>query len=107
MGVTYKADIEDQRESPATKILELLVKEGAHIRYVDPFMTEITLGSLPLKSQSLTPALLSNSDVTLILTAHSCFDYPMVIRNAPLVFDTRNATRNISGPKENVALLST
>ena len=106
LGVTYKADIEDPRESPATKVMELLQKEGAHLIYADPFTPTLTLNGTQYESQELTASLLRACDCALILTAHSVFDYDVIIQNASLVFDTRNGTRQVQGMKENVWLLS-
>lgn len=107
LGVTYKADIGDPRQSPATKVMELLQKEGAALSYVDPFAPELLLDSQTYKSQDLSAELLTACDCALILTAHSVFDYDMIVQHAPVVFDTRNATRHSTFNKDHVASLST
>ncbi len=107
LGVTYKADIGDPRQSPATKVMELLQKEEALLSYVDPYVPELVLNSMAYKSQELSPALLAECDCALILTAHSAFDYNMIVQHAPAVFDTRNATRHTTSEKYHVASLST
>jgi UDP-N-acetyl-D-glucosamine dehydrogenase len=104
-GVTYKADVGDPRETPAIKVMELLVREGAELMYTDPFVPTVDLEGRSYKGVDVTPALLKNSDCALILTAHSAFDYDLIVRGAPLVFDTRNGTRNVKIPKENVVWL--
>ncbi|MEE9232380.1 MAG: nucleotide sugar dehydrogenase, partial [Nitrospirales bacterium] len=76
-GVTYKADIEDPRESPATKVMELLQKEGAVLQYVDPYTPSLLIGDHQYKSQTVTPEILQRSACALILTAHSAFDYQL------------------------------
>ncbi len=106
LGVTYKADIEDPRESPATKVMELLQKEGAVLTYADPFAPSLVISGKQYKAIEVTSEQLVKCDCALILTAHSAFDYEMIIENAPLVFDTRNGTRGINGAKGKVFLLS-
>jgi len=107
LGVTYKADIGDSRQSPATKVMELLQKEEALLSYVDPYAPELLLNSIAYKSQELSPVLLAECDCALILTAHSAFDYNMIVQHAPVVFDTRNATCQTTSKKDHVASLST
>ncbi|MDT7041647.1 nucleotide sugar dehydrogenase [Candidatus Nitronereus thalassa] len=105
LGVTYKADTGDPRQSPATKVMELLQDEGAKLSYVDPFAQRITLGNVEYSTKKITPTLFDECDCALILTAHSCFDYDMIIKQAPLVFDTRNGTRHNKNEAKNVILL--
>ncbi len=106
LGVTYKADISDERESPATKVIELLQKEKANLSYVDPFAPSISVGDQQYTSRNLTPELLAESSCALILTAHSAFDYDMIVEKAPVVFDTRNGTRQVQQHREKIVLLS-
>lgn len=105
LGVTYKADVEDPRQSPATKVMELLQTEGATVCYVDPFAPRLTLGDTEYAAKTLSPSLLAECDACLILTAHSTFDYDMVVEHAPIIFDTRNGTRHVKKNKEHVTLL--
>src|ERR1041385_2554747 len=98
LGVAYKRDINDVRESPAISIIDRLRAKGANVRYHDPFVTELrfddahTEGSgEPLSSVALDDDELSNSDCVIIVTDHSDIDYGRVTRLAPLVVDTRNA----------------
>ena len=105
LGVTYKADIGDPRESPATKVMELLQKEGAKLHYVDPYISKLKLGNIEYTTKQLSPNLLTNCDFAVVLTAHSSFDYEMIIEYAPFVFDTRNGTRHVKAFKDNVTLL--
>ena len=107
LGVTYKADIEDPRESPATKVMELLQKEGAVLQYVDPYSPSLMIGDQEYKAHSLTQDLLKKSECALILTAHSAFDYQMIVDHSPVVFDTRNGTRGVLKNREKIVLLST
>jgi len=97
LGVAYKKDIGDIRESPALKVIAKLLKWGGEISYYDPFVPEITIGSKTLKSlSSLSENALNNADCTLILTAHSSIDYSFVLDNSNLVVDTRNAVKQKS-----------
>ncbi|MDH5562078.1 MAG: nucleotide sugar dehydrogenase [Nitrospirota bacterium] len=107
LGVTYKADIEDPRESPATKVMELLHKEGADLQYVDPYTPSLVIAGQQYTSQKITPELLRQSACALILTAHSAFDYDLIVEHAPVVFDTRNGTRQVTQHRERIVLLST
>lgn len=93
LGVTYKADVNDIRESPALEIIELLGRKGAHISYADPFTPQLTSGSSKLTAVELTPDAVGAADCVLILTSHSAFDYAMISDRARLVVDTRNALK--------------
>lgn len=106
LGVTYKSDSGDPRESPATKIMTLLQQEGAILRYVDPFTPTLLLGKEELKGESLTPEVLSDCHCALILTAHTQFNYDLIVQHAPLVFDTRNGTRSVKESRERIVLLA-
>ena len=105
LGVTYKADVADWRETPAIKVMELLMREGAALSYADPFTPSVTIGERSYKGVEVTAARLKESACALILTAHSAFDYEQIVRHAPLVFDTRNGTRHVKGEKNSVILL--
>ena len=105
LGVTYKADTGDHRQSPATKIIELLQKEGAQVTYVDPYAQTLKIGEVEYSTKKLSPSLLADCHCALILTAHSAFDYDVIVEHAPVVFDTRNGTHQVTGKKENVILL--
>jgi UDP-N-acetyl-D-glucosamine dehydrogenase len=100
LGVTYKADIEDTRESPAIDIYRLLVDRGAQVAFHDPFVSELHLGHAgegTVKGSPFTPRLLRGADCTIILTAHQSIDYRAVVRHAPLIFDARNALKGFHG----------
>jgi UDP-N-acetyl-D-glucosamine dehydrogenase len=105
LGVAYKKDIDDMRESPALSIIDLLRADGATVVYHDPFVNEVTFDHAytigdgePLKNQELTDDLISGSDCVIICTEHSGVDYARVCQLAPLIVDTRNSlsveTRN-------------
>ena len=87
VGVAYKADIDDTRESPALKLLELLQGEGAEVSYHDPFVPELTEHGL-----SSSPLDIANTDCVVIVTAHSGIDYDALVEQSELVVDLRNAT---------------
>jgi len=99
LGVAYKKDIDDLRESPALTIIELLRAEGAEVSYHDPYISFVGKGrkyDLQMKSVSLDN--LRSYDCVLIVTDHSTYDYARIVRESQLVVDTRNATRGLQGP---------
>jgi len=105
VGVTYKKDIDDLRESPALRIIELLRAKGARVDYHDPYVPSLPVMrkyDLRLKSVPLTAERLSEYDVALIATDHSCFDYDHIVRHSQLVVDTRNATHNVRENREKI-----
>src|SRR5206468_5912100 len=92
LGVAYKAEVDDLRESPGLRILEILRARGAEVRYHDPYVPRLRdLESVPLSDEEL-----SRCDCALIVTAHKSVDYARVVQRAPLVVDTRGATRGLS-----------
>jgi len=100
LGVAYKKDIDDLRESPALTIIELLQKEGAEVSYHDPFIPFIGRGrhyDLQMASSSLDN--LGQYDCVLIITDHSEYDFADIVKKSQLVVDSRNATRGIRSPK--------
>ena len=105
LGVAYKKDIDDPRESPAGTVLELLAKRGADISYHDPHVAHFTECGLDLHSQALTAENIRLADLVVILTDHTQVDYPLVIQEARTIFDTRNATRKLPDPAGKVTLL--
>jgi UDP-N-acetyl-D-glucosamine dehydrogenase len=92
LGVTYKPDVGDLRESAAVEVLARLARKGARISFHDPFVSEIRDHGLSLRRSALTQAALEAADVVLLLTPHSSYDLDMVVRHARLLFDARNAT---------------
>jgi len=100
LGVAYKKDIDDLRESPSLTIIELLQKEGATVSYNDPFFEYVGRGrkyNLEMKNTPLEN--LGQYDCVLIVTDHSSYDYAEIVAEANLVVDTRNATKGIVSPK--------
>ena len=96
LGVAYKKDIEDLRESPALRVIELLLEKKATVHYHDPYITDIKEGTHRLKSIKLEKKALSYYDCVVILTDHSCFDLKSIVKDSKLVFDTRGCTLGIS-----------
>lgn len=98
LGVSYKRDIGDVRESPALDIMRLLEKDGARVSYHDPFVPRLTEEGRSWTSVDLTDAALMDVDLVILVTDHSSFDYPRLLRLAPALIDTRNATQGAFGP---------
>jgi len=95
IGIAYKRDVTDTRESPAFEVFHKLKERGALIAYHDPFVPAVTLNGRASKSVNLTASVLRGKDCVLILTDHSNIDYQLIARNSRFIFDTRNALRNI------------
>jgi UDP-N-acetyl-D-glucosamine dehydrogenase len=106
LGIAYKKDVDDLRESPSLKLLELLTQRGANVDYNDPFfpalhkMRHYDFSSM--RSVELTPDRLKSYDCVLIATDHSSYDYDSIVQNSKLVVDTRNATRNVKESRANI-----
>jgi UDP-N-acetyl-D-glucosamine dehydrogenase len=98
LGVTYKRDIDDVRESPALDVLRILESRGAAVGYNDPYVPELRLNEATLRSQDLMPAVAA-ADLVVIVTDHSGYPYPAIVNAAKQVVDTRNATKGIASPK--------
>lgn len=100
LGVAYKKDIDDLRESPALTIIELLQKEGAQVSYNDPFFKYVGRGRKYNLEMANTPLEnLEQYDAVVIVTDHSSYDYRWIVDHAKLIVDTRNATKGILSPK--------
>jgi UDP-N-acetyl-D-glucosamine dehydrogenase len=105
LGVAYKKDVDDPRESPAFTILEMLQARGALVSYNDPHVPTLPRmrhHALRLDSRPLTPEFLAEQDCVLIVTDHSRYDYDFIVENARLVVDTRNATAGCRTPRGRV-----
>ena len=97
LGVAFKRDVDDTRHSPALKVIELLLKDGLeHISYNDPFVEKLTIGGKNLVSKELTEKELQSSDIVIITTDHSQYDYEFIVKNSAHIVDTRNATKKIT-----------
>ncbi len=98
LGIAYKKDIDDERESPALKVFELLEQQGAHVQFHDPYVPVVkphTFFSRQIRSVALDEDLLESQDCVVITTDHSCIDYEWVVNHSDLVVDSRNATKNL------------
>jgi UDP-N-acetyl-D-glucosamine dehydrogenase len=105
LGVAFKRDIDDIRESPSLDVLRLLERDGAHLSYHDPYVPRVTLDGTQLESVPLTKTELASADMVVILTDHSNVDYQQVVTHSKLVFDARNATGKVKGGKNKVVKL--
>lgn len=96
LGVAYKQDIDDYRESPAIKLIDELKKEGAEVVYYDPYISEYHEHGVTIKSESeLSANLLENMDLIIVTTAHTNVDYNFVQKYAKMIFDTKNAMKQV------------
>jgi UDP-N-acetyl-D-glucosamine dehydrogenase len=106
LGVAYKKDVDDLRESPSLKLLELLTDRGAKIDYNDPYFPALQkmrhYDFSHMRSVDLAPERLGGYDCVLIATDHSSYDYDCIVRHARLVADTRNATRSVKNGREKI-----
>ena len=105
LGVAYKQDIDDYRESPAIRVIEVLKQRGADVSYYDPFVAEyrehgVTEKSIPALSEEVLKA----ADLVMVTTAHTTVDYDFVAEHADLIFDTKNAMKNVK-KRENIRVL--
>ena len=105
VGVTFKKNIEDSRESPALKIMELLMQQGVKVSYHDPHVPTFSVAGRAFTSRPLTAATIRGADCVLIVTDHSAIDYAALVRHAKLVVDTRNATRDVAEGREKIVKL--
>ena len=95
LGVTYKPDVADIRESPALDIMQMLVNKGAKVSYNDPFIPEIAVDELDMTSEHLSAKLLESKDCVVIATNHSEYDAKWIVKHSGCVVDTRNATKDV------------
>ena len=106
LGMAYKKDVDDPRESPSFVLLERLAARGAHVTYSDPHIPQLRPmrhHDVPeLRSAELTPEFLAAQDCVLIATDHSAFDYDFIVRHSRFVLDTRNATKQVTTGREKI-----
>jgi UDP-N-acetyl-D-glucosamine dehydrogenase len=102
LGMAYKKDVDDPRESPGFELMELLLQKGAEVEYNDPHIPTLPAmrrhPGLRMSSRELTEEFLATRDCVLIVTDHSAYDWSWIARHAPLIVDTRNATRGVAEP---------
>ncbi len=106
LGMAYKKDVDDPRESPGFELMDLLRHKGAEVSYNDPHIPELPsmrrYPHLRMKSQALTPEYLQSLDCVLIATDHSAYDWPWIVEHTHLVVDTRNATRGVAAHRDRI-----
>jgi UDP-N-acetyl-D-glucosamine dehydrogenase len=107
LGIAYKKDVDDPRESPSFELLKLMGERGAVLTYNDPHIPTLPgmrhYPDLPaMNSQPLTSAYLSDQDCVLIATDHSSYDYDFIVQHSALVLDTRNATKGVTRGREKI-----
>lgn len=106
LGMAYKKDVDDPRESPGFELMDLLLQKGAEVSYNDPHIPELPATRryphLSMKSRPLTPEYLQSRDCVLIATDHSAYDWPWIVEHAQLVVDTRNATRGVAANRDRI-----
>jgi len=97
VGVSYKRDIDDMRESPAIDVMLLLQRLGGILSYCDPYVPALNVEGLKLESSPLESA--ADADCAVIITDHRAFDYQLLVEKAPLIVDSRNALKGVASPK--------
>ncbi len=106
LGIAYKKDVDDPRESPSFELMELLMDRGAELSYNDPHVPKLPKmrhhRSLKLDSRPLEPDFLASHDCVLIATDHSAYDYESIVMHSRLIIDTRNATKNVKVGREKI-----
>ena len=105
LGVAYKQDIDDDRESPALRVVEVLQREKADVEYFDPWVAEYKYKGQKYQGiKEITPEIIASYDLIMVTTAHSNVDYVMVQKNAAAIFDTKNVMKNIKN-RDNIEVL--
>ena len=105
VGVAYKQDIDDYRESPAIRVIDELHKVGADVDFYDPWVAEYRENGQTMKGlKEISPEIVADYDLVMITTAHTNVDYEMVQKNAKVIFDTKNVTKNMK-EKDNIEIL--
>jgi UDP-N-acetyl-D-glucosamine dehydrogenase len=99
LGIAYKKDINDVRESPALDILRILERKGAQLSYNDPFIPSCAEDPLNLLSVDLTDEVLESMDCVILVTNHSDYDYQRFVEHSKIFIDTRNVTKDIQAAK--------
>jgi len=106
LGMAYKKDVDDARESPSFELMELLVHKGAEVRYNDPYIPRLNPNrrnpNLNMTSQPLSPEYLRGQDAVVIVADHSSYDWESIVEHASLVVDTRNATKSVTHHRERI-----
>jgi UDP-N-acetyl-D-glucosamine dehydrogenase len=107
LGIAYKKDVDDLRESPSLRIIELLQERGARVHYHDPYfprLPKMRKYDFEMAAVELTAEALSSYNAVVIVTDHSSYDYPAIVRHSRLVVDTRNATKEVKEHRDRIVL---
>ena len=104
LGISYKKDIDDVRESPSLKLVELLMQHGANITTSDSNVESFRVAGQVLKPVELTDEIMENADLVILATDHSTFDYQNIANKSKVIFDTRNAFKNVERPNRYIKL---
>ena len=105
LGVAYKQDIDDYRESPALRVIEVLQREKAEVEFFDPWVAEYKYKGQKYQGiEEITPEIIASYDLIMVTSAHSNVDYDMVQKNAVAIFDTKNVMKNIKN-RDNIEVL--
>jgi UDP-N-acetyl-D-glucosamine dehydrogenase len=106
LGMAYKKDVDDPRESPGFELMERLLQKGAIVEYNDPHIATLPRmrrhPNLRMDSRELTEEFLQSLDCVLIVTDHSAYEWPWIVENSQLVVDTRNATRGLDAHRDRI-----
>jgi UDP-N-acetyl-D-glucosamine dehydrogenase len=102
LGITYKRDIDDIRESPALDIMKILINKGAIVSYNDPFVPDVEIDGQAFHSVHLSDEVLQRTDCVVLTTDHTAYNYRWVVEHASCIVDTRNATRNLNSHFKNI-----
>lgn len=104
LGIAYKSDIDDYRESPALKVIEIFQKQGSEVTFYDPYIASYRYKEKEYEGVELTVEALRKADLVVITTAHKKYNYSFIQENSIFIFDTRNATKDVQN-KDNIELL--
>ncbi|MFH1245968.1 MAG: nucleotide sugar dehydrogenase [Candidatus Omnitrophota bacterium] len=105
VGVAYKKDVKDLRESPALEIIGLLEKAGGQVSYYDPYLPYLKIGNIDLRSVEFSARSFQDKDCIVVVTDHSNIDYQFILQHSASIVDTRNVFRDVKGAKEKVIKL--
>ncbi len=105
LGVSYKKDMGDYRESPAIEVMKLFLADGADVSYHDPYVPSFEEHGVSMESVALTDELLDQVTLVVVATDHKCIDYQKVVSRVPHVLDTRNATKGVKDDRDKITLL--
>jgi UDP-N-acetyl-D-glucosamine dehydrogenase len=105
LGVAYKKNIDDWRESPSIDVAELLLKAKAQVTFCDPHVSEVTIDGTAISAVEFNAQNIADADLVIITTDHDAFDYELAVNNCTSMFDTRGITRNLKCDTSKVVLL--